>query len=148
MTTPHHDVAALLGRPAEELVELDRRPLVFAFVDGRYEQVVLRVRGTREVFEVTVATDGRLVDVEELIARNRAVAAERAAVLDEALAGLLLRHPELEAIHVRYTRAGAADEHPHPVTAVLSAPDIADLAGDPTVTRIVLQDDPVILDRD
>lgn len=146
--TAFHEVAALLGRPADELQELDRRPLVYAFAEGRHTQLVLRDRVSREVFEITVSADGRLVDVEALAARNRAVAAERASVLDDELSSLLLRHPELERLRVAVSHAAAARHQaaPRPVEAVLSAREVAELSGDPTVHRIVLLDDPVILD--
>lgn len=143
-----HDVAALLKRPAEELLELDRRPLVFAFVEGRYEQVVLRDHVSGEVFEVTVSEDGQLVDVGALQARNRSAAAEQAAVLDEGLRSLLLRHPELPGVRVRVSRAADAGGRSEPEEALLSPQEIAALADDATVTRVALLEDPVILDED
>lgn len=148
MTTPY-DAASLLKRPAEELVELDRQPLVFAFLEGRYEQIVLRDRESGEVFEVTVSDRGQLVEAGDLDASNRRAAAQRASVLEGKLSSLLLRHPELPRVWVRITRtAQASIGSQAPVEAVMSAREVAALADDPTVTRIAVLDDPVILDED
>lgn len=142
-----HDIASLLGRPAEELTELDRRSLVFAFIDGHFNQIVLRDEVSGDVFEITVSAQGHLVNADQLASRNQRAAAQRASVLDGELMSLLVRHPELSHVRVRITRA-SANSRAEVEAAVLSAPEIVALADDASVTRIALQDDPVILDED
>lgn len=142
-----HDIASLLGRPAEELTELDRRSLVFAFIDGHFNQIVLRDEVNGDVFEITVSAQGDLVNADQLASRNQRAAAQRASVLDGELMSLLMRHPELSHVRVRITRV-SAKSRAEVESAVLSAPEIVALADDASVTRIALQDDPVILDED
>lgn len=142
-----HDIASLLGRPADELTELDRRPLVFAFIDGHFNQIVLRDEISGDVFEITVSAQGDLVSANQLAARNQWAAAQRASVLDGELVSLLVRHPELSHVKVRITRASTS-HRAEVEAAVLSAPEVVALADDASVTRIALEDDPVILDED
>lgn len=142
-----HDIASLLGRPAEELTELDRRPLMFAFIDGHFNQIVLRDEISGDVFEITVSAQGDLVSANQLAARNQWAAAQRASVLDGELVSLLVRHPELSHVKVRITRASTS-HRAEVEAAVLSAPEVVALADDASVTRIALEDDPVILDED
>jgi len=68
-------VAAALGRPAEQLVELDRRSLRLAFVPGEFATVTVRDRLTREVLEATIdLASGAAADPSALRGRNRQAA--------------------------------------------------------------------------
>lgn len=127
------EIASLLGRPVEQLQELDRRPLHLAFVSGSYEEFVIRDRGTGDTLEIVVSSDGRRVDPAELRARDRELAEERAQVLSDELLSLLLRHPDLRRVRVR-------------VDLELSGREIIRLAEDAGVHRIELVREPEILD--
>lgn len=136
-------VAAALGRPVEGLQELDRRPLLLAFLGGTYETVVVRDRNTGDTLEATLDVDsGDRVDAAELRRRNREVGELEGEALDPALHDLLLRHPELPAIRVVVTRETAHDKTAFQASAI----DVAALARDPDVTRIELADDVEVLD--
>lgn len=136
-------VAAALGRPLEGLQELDRRPLLLAFLGGTYETVVVRDRNTGDTLEATLDADsGEHVDAAELRRRNREVGELEGAALDPGLRDLLVRHPELPAIRVVVTRETGSDK-----TAIeASAIEVAALARNPEVTRIELTGDVEILD--
>jgi hypothetical protein len=136
-------VGAALGRPSETLQELDRRPLLFAFLGGSYETVVVRDRNTGEAIEATFGIDGaERVDAADLRRRNREAAERDGKTLDAALRELLLRHPELPSIRVFVTRTAAHEKAP--VRA--SATEIVAMARSPDVVRIELTEDPEILD--
>ncbi|HVL99247.1 MAG TPA: S8 family serine peptidase [Egibacteraceae bacterium] len=138
-------VAAILGRPVERLVELDRRPLRLAFVPaGKHETFVVRDEGTGEIREVTVSVaTGTAADPDEL-RRQDARAAEVAASLSSELRALLLRHPDLPALMVVVHRGAAAGAE----RGTLSAREVVALADDPTVSRVELAGDPEIADAD
>jgi hypothetical protein len=136
-------VAAALGRPADRLLELDRRPLRLAFLDGEYETVVVRDRGTEETVEATLdAATGESADAEELLRRDRQLAASMGGALSPQLRDLVLRHPELEGIQVAVRR----ERDPEPTELQASARELVALAREPDVVGIVLLEDPVILD--
>jgi hypothetical protein len=136
-------VAAALGRPAEQLLELDRRPLRLAFLDGEYETVVVRDRATEETVETTLdSATGEPADTEELLRRDRQLAASVGGSLSPQLRDLVLRHPELEALEVAVTRV----DDPAPTTLRASARELVTLAQEPDVVGIELLEDPVILD--
>jgi hypothetical protein len=136
-------VAAALGRPAEELVELDRRPLRLAFLDRTYETIVVRDRATGATVEATLdAATGERADPAELLPRDRQLAANLGGPLSPTLRGLVLRHPDLVAVHVAVTREG--DPEPTPLRA--SVREVVELAREPGVARIELLEDPEILD--
>lgn len=136
-------VAAALGRPAEQLLELDRRPLRLAFVDGEYETVVVRDRATEETVEATLdAATGEAADIEELRRRDRRLASSVGGSLSPQLRDLVLRHPGLESVLVAVSREG----DPEPTTLRAGARDLVALAQEPPVVGIELLEDPVILD--
>jgi hypothetical protein len=136
-------VGAVLGRAPEALQELDRRPLLLAFLGGNYETVVVRDRTTGETLEATLGVeDGERVDAAELRRRDREVAEREGTALDPRLRELLLRHPELAAMRVVVTRG--TDGERSPLQA--GAREIVAMAGDPDVTRIELAEDPEIID--
>jgi hypothetical protein len=136
-------VAGALGRPVEQLLELDRRPLRLAFLDRTYETVVVRDRATGETVEATLdAASGERADPAELLRRDRELAAKLGDRLSPTLRGLVLRHPELTAVHVAVTREGELE--PKPLWA--SARELAGLARQAGVARIELLEEPEILD--
>lgn len=95
-------VADQLGRPADALQEIDRRPLPLAFLEGRYETYVVRDVETGERLEITLDLDsGRSVDPAELRSQDRSLATSKDRKLKPVLLDLLLRHPALERIEVR-----------------------------------------------
>lgn len=96
------DVASILGRPVDRLQELDRRPLPLAFIEGRYETVVVRDRVTGELFEVTLDLDrGRRADPDDLRRLDRERAAVEGQKLEPGFLDLVLSHPELRRVEVR-----------------------------------------------
>jgi hypothetical protein len=135
-------VAEALGRPLEELQELDRRPLRLAFAGGEYETVVARDRARGGTVEATLdATSGERVDAAELRRRDRELADRLGAALEPQLRDLLLRHPELPAVLVTVTRERTPSE-----TLRAAPTEIVALAQGPGVTRIELAEDPEIPD--
>jgi hypothetical protein len=101
-TSPLLSVASILQRPVEKLQELDRQPLSFAFLEGRYEIFVVRDLTTGETFEVAINLEnGRRVDPAELRSRDRERATVEGHKLAPELLELLLRHADLEQIQVR-----------------------------------------------
>jgi hypothetical protein len=136
-------VAAALGRPADRLLELDRRPLRLAFLGGEYETVVVRDRSTEETVEATLdAVTGEPADAEELLRRDRQLAASFGGALSPQLRDLVLRHPELEGVLVAVTREG----DPEPTTVRASARELVALAQEADIAAIELLEDPMILD--
>jgi hypothetical protein len=136
-------VAAALGRPAERLFGLDRRPLQLAFLDRDYETIVVRDRDSGETLEATLdAATGEQADPAELRRRDREVAAGLGRRLSPELRELVLRHPELQTLHVAVTREG----DPEPMTVRAGARELVALAGQPDVVGIELLEEPVILD--
>jgi hypothetical protein len=136
-------VAAALGRPAEQLIELDRRPLPVAFLDRDYETIVVRDRVSGATLEATLdAATGEQTDPAELLRRERELAASRGRRLSPQLRDLLVRHPELRNVHVAVTREG----DPEPVPLRASVPEIVALAREPGVAGVDLLEDPKILD--
>lgn len=136
-------VAAALGRPAEQLFELDRRPLPVAFLDHDYETVVVRDRVSGATVEATLdAATGEQADPAELIRRDRALAASRGRRMSPQLRDLVVRHPELHNVHVAVTRQG----DPAAVPLRVSVRELVALALEPGVARIELLEDPKILD--
>ncbi len=94
-------LAAALGRPGVELRELDRRPMLFAYLEAAAIELELRDQETAEVLVVTVDADtGELVDLELLRQQDRELALAVGARLDPDLRELMLAHPELEAVRV------------------------------------------------
>jgi hypothetical protein len=136
-------VATALGRPPEQLLELDRRPLRLAFLDRTYETIVVRDRATGATLEATLdPATGERADPAELLRRDRKLAASLGGPLSPPLQSLVLRHPELMAVHVAVTREG--DPEPKPLRA--SVRELVKLAREPGVARIELLEDPEILD--
>jgi hypothetical protein len=136
-------VASALGRPAEQLLELDRRPLRLAFLERTYETVVVRDRASGATVEATLdPATGERADPDELLRRERELAASLGGPLSPTLRSLVLRHAELTAVHVAVTRDG--DPEPTPLRA--SARELVALAQQPGVSRIELLEDPEILD--
>jgi hypothetical protein len=136
-------VAAALGHSAERLVELDRRPLIFAFLDGGYETVVVRDRTTGQIIGATVdAASGERIDAAELRGRDRDLAASVGTRLSAELRDLLVRHPDLPAMSVLVSRHGDSD----PTALRAGAREIATLAQDASVARIELLEEPEIKD--
>jgi hypothetical protein len=136
-------VAAALGRPAEQLFELDRRPVPVAFLDRDYETVVVRDRVSGETVEATLdAATGEQADPAELLRRDRELAASLGRRLSPELRDLVVRHPELQNVRVAVTREG--DPEPTPLRAGVR--ELVALAQEPGVARIELLEDPQILD--
>jgi hypothetical protein len=136
-------VATALGRPAEELVELDRRLLRLAFLDRTYETVVVRDRATGATVEATLdAATGERADPAELLRRDRQLGANLGGRLSPGLRSLVFRHPELTAVQVAVTREGDSD--PAPLRA--SVRELVALARESGVAWIELLEDPEILD--
>lgn len=136
-------VAAALGRPAERLFELDRRPLQLAFLGRDYETIVVRDRASGDTLEATLdAATGEQADPAELRRRDRELAARLGRRLSPELRDLVLRHPELQTLHVAVTREG--DTKPRTVRA--GARELVALARQPDVIGIELLEEPVILD--
>ena len=95
-------VASVLGRPVERLRLLDQRPLMFAFLRGRYMIYVVRDITTDETLEIALdLNSGRRVDPVELRKRNWEHATVEGHKLEPQLLDLLLGHPELSRIKVR-----------------------------------------------
>lgn len=102
MDYPLRDVASILGRPVEELQELDRRPLPLAFLGGRYGAFVIRDLTTGETLDVTLdLNSGRPVDPVELRRLDRERGAVEGRKLEPRLLEVLLRHPDLEQVQVQ-----------------------------------------------
>jgi hypothetical protein len=136
-------VAAALGRPAEQLVELDHRPLTFAFLGGDYETVVVRDRSSgRNIAATLDAASGQRVDAAELRRRDRDLAASLGTRLSPELRYLLLRHPDLPAVSVLVSRSGDSGR----TTVRAEARQIVTLAQDAGVARIELLEEPEIKD--
>jgi hypothetical protein len=136
-------VAAALGRPANQLLELDRRALPLAFVEGSYETVVVRDRARGDTLDITLDEDtGGRADEAELRRRDRELADRLAEPLSPALKELVLRHPELPAVSVRVTRTG----DPAPASLCVSVREITALAQEREVAGVDLAQEPEILD--
>ena len=136
-------VAAALGRRAENLLVLDRRPLRLAFLQEIYETVVVRDLLSGATVELTLdPATGERVDPAELRARDRALTERLGGPLSPRLRDLVLRHPDLEPIHVAVTREGDAE----PTSLRLSVREVVALARDTGVARIELLVEPEILD--
>jgi hypothetical protein len=134
-------VAGQLGRPADALVELDRRPLALLTDPGPYVTLTLRDRGSRQVLEPTVdLRSGRLVDAAGLRQRDRD-AVERRTALTPRLRRLLLRHPDLPSVRVSVQRAGGGTEE-----VTTDAAGVLALADDPGVVGVDRRGDVVVLD--
>jgi len=135
-------LAEALGRPHEQLQELDRRPLRLAFVPGEYETVVVRDRSAGTTVEATLdAATGERVDPAELRRRDRELADRIGTALDAPLRDLLLRHPDLPTVRALVTRADGTREVVRASPAAVVA-----LAQESDVARIELAEDPEILD--
>jgi hypothetical protein len=136
-------VAAALGRRAEDLLELDRRPLRVAFLHHTYETIVVRDRPSGATVEVTLdPATGERADPAELRRRDRELAEKFGGPLSPELRDLVLRHPELEAVHVAVTREGDSE----PTSLRVSVRKVVELAQEPGVARIGLLGEPEILD--
>lgn len=99
---PLQKVASILGRPVERLRVLDRRPLLFAFLEGQYEVYVVRDLTTDETLEIALdLNSGRRVDPVELRKLDRECATVQGRKLEPRLLDLLLCHPNLPRIDVR-----------------------------------------------
>jgi len=95
-------VASILGRPVERLQVLDRRPLLFAFLEGQYEIYVIRDLTTDETLEIALdLNSGHRIDPVELRKLDRECATVEGHRLEPRLLDLLLRHPNLPLIDVR-----------------------------------------------
>jgi hypothetical protein len=114
-----------------------------AFLGGEYETVVVRDRSTEETVEATLdAVTGEPADAEELLRRDRQLAASFGGALSPQLRDLVLRHPELEGVLVAVTREG----DPEPTTVRASARELVALAQEADIAAIELLEDPMILD--
>jgi hypothetical protein len=134
-------LAVQLGRPADRLVELDRRPLRLLIRGGSYITVTLRDRQSKEILEPTLDLQtGNLVDAHELRKRERE-AVERRTALAPRLRRLLLRHPDLPSLEVLVTRTGGSTER-----VTTNPADILALADNPAVVRIDSSGEAEILD--
>lgn len=124
-------VETQLGRPAETLVELDRRPLHLLAQPGSYVTLTLRDRATREVLEPTVdLRTGRVVNATELKQRDRD-AIERRSALTPRLRRLLLRHPDLTEVHVEVTNSLGGQRR-----IIVDSVGVLGLADGPDVVRV------------
>ncbi|HEX6683900.1 MAG TPA: hypothetical protein VF062_13945 [Candidatus Limnocylindrales bacterium] len=124
-------VATRLGRPAEKLVELDRRPLRLLTQPGSYATLTLRDRDTGQILEPTVdLATGRIVDATEIRQRERD-AIERRGALTARLRRLLLRHPDVGEIQVQVTKTHGAQSQ-----VVTDPAGVLGLADDPDVVRV------------
>jgi hypothetical protein len=138
-------IAAAVGWPAAQLVELDRRPLPLLLIEGTYETVTVRDQGSGQIRDVTVeAASGNVADPRSLRRQDSDMAHTNAPALSPELRDLLLRHPELSQVRVWVT--GHQESSRQPLTT--SARAAARLAADPAVVRIDLAEDPVIPDED
>ncbi len=100
--SPLRRVAAVLGRPVRTLRLLDRRPLVFAFLKGKYEIFVVRDLITNETLEIALDLNTwRRIVPAELRKRDRERATVEGRKLEPQLLDLLLRHADLSKIEVR-----------------------------------------------
>jgi|SRR5215211_2325341 len=138
-------VAATLGRPVDQLVELDRQPLPLLLVDGTYETVTVRDRDSGQLHNITVEViSGEVADPQALRRQDSDLATTRASALSVELRELLLRHPELASVRVWVTE----DRQTPRQLLTTSARDVARLAEDTAVLRIDLAEDPVVVDAD
>ena len=97
-----HSVAKILGRPVERLQELDREPLLLAFLEGQYETFVVRDLSLGESLEVTLDIEsGQRVNPVELRNLDRQLGAIKGRKLEPELLEIVLRHPDIEQIQVR-----------------------------------------------
>lgn len=144
--TTLENVAALLGRPVEDLVELDRRTVTLVFVGEVVDEVVVRDLVTGRVKSVTVDGGGRRVELPAMHARDRAASASVADILDSPLRELLLRHGDVNDVRVGITRSG--EDRAHVDVQLLDAQQIVRRAADPTVGSITLVEEPEILDEE
>jgi hypothetical protein len=136
-------VAAALGRRAEDLLELDRRLLRLAFLEDIYETVVVRDLPSGATVEITLGpATGERVDPAELRARDRALAERLGGPLSARLRDLVVRHPDLESVLVAVTREGDSQ----PTSLRLNVREIVALARGTGVARIELLVEPEILD--
>ena len=136
-------VAAALGRRAEDLLELDRRPLRLAFLQEIYETIVVRDRLSGATVEITLdPATGERADPAELRRRDRELAEKLGGPLSPELRDLVLRHPDLEGVHVAVTREGDSE----PTSLRVSVREVVALARDTGVARIELLVEPEILD--
>ena len=136
-------VAAAVQRPADQLVELDRRPRRFAFLDRSCETVVVRDRATGETLEVTLdAATAQRADPAELLRSERELAGTVGGSLSPTLQGLVVAHPELTALRVTVAREGQREATPLRA----SVRELVALAQEPGVARIELLEDPEIRD--
>jgi hypothetical protein len=134
--------AATLGRSADQLQLLDRRPLPFAFVTGHYEALTLRDRASGELLEVALDLDsGERVDPVNLRRLDRERASIEGAALTPELVDLMLRHPELRAVRVHVRRTDGSTHQ-----AALSVPEIVALAARERDSAIELAGDPEVPD--
>lgn len=134
-------IAEHLDVPADQLVELDRRPLPLLVTPGSYVVVTVRDRGSGAVLDVALdERTGRLVEAADLQERDRS-AIERRTALSPRLRRLLLRHPGLEAFDVTVTgRDGEVTRERAGAAGVIA------LADDPRVVRVEPTGDTVIPD--
>ena len=133
-------VGAALRRPADELIELDRRALELAFIPGEYVTVTVRDRRTRQVSDVTLSlATGERHASEDLRAQDRAAGAALTA-LAPGLRALMLRHPGLPELRVRVVSATGARE------VWASVREVAALAGNGDVIRVDLLGEPEVPD--
>ena len=134
-------IAGHLDVPAEQLVELDRRPLPLLATPGSFVVVTVRDRATGAVRDVAIEEQtGRLVDAAELRERDRSAIDQRSA-LSPRLRRLLLRHPGLDVVDVTVTRGdGTVTQEATGAAGVLA------LADDPRVVRVEPAGDTVIPD--
>ena len=100
------NLAALLGRPADQLQVLDHRPLAFAFVPGAFVTYVVRDRASGETLELTLdMATGHTVDPPALRQLDQSQGEARGKKLSPDLLSLVLRHAGLEAVQVRVSFA-------------------------------------------
>lgn len=135
-------VGVALQRPADELIELDRRALQLAFIPGEYVTVTVRDRRTRQVSDVTVSlATGERHASEDLRAQDRKAGAALTTLAPD-LRALMLRHPGLPDLRVRVISAtGAREIH-------ASVREVVALAGNGDVVRVDLLGEPEVPDAE
>ena len=94
-------LATMLGRPADQLQELDYRPLALAFVPSSFVTYLVQDRSSGEILEVTLNIDtGQTADPEALRQLDQKQGAIVGGKLSPELLALVLRHAGLEAVQV------------------------------------------------
>lgn len=148
MSSHLESVARVLERPADQLQELDYRPLPLAFVPGSFVTFVVRDRTTGEILEVTLDLETeQAVDPETLRQLDGERASSEGRKLSPQLLSLVLRHASLDAVSVRVSLSPGAQHAasrqkggwPHRLWADLAAePGPADVEGSAQALEVEL----------